>query len=223
MKQLRTVLFSLGLSICMAGAASAQGIITDKGKSSDAVMVKLHKIDLLNQILPLLLTKKQILNDILPALDKARAQWKVILDAEDNTLAELDPKADEVITNAVDKRIYPPKDYLLLVSGKTKQMLIKRQIAQADIVKTFLGVLTTSLNAGQMKALEGSYDAHFIDPTKKPEEISVDTKRDFFVRNVFLDPMTAELLAEIVAKMPDDPPPADPAAGAGAGGGPAGG
>ena len=66
-----------------------------------------------------------------------------------------------------------------------------------EIVDNIGKVLDETLSEGQKKAMEGSFSAGTVDPGKKPEEVTALAKRNFFIRNVLLDPLTRELLIEI--------------------------
>ena len=204
MKLLRNFALSLVLAVGFASLSSAQAINTEKGKVSDETMVQIHKIDLLNQLLPLILTRAQINDKLLPAIEKSRGKWKELLTEEDNILGKLGPKVDETVTNAIDKQVYPPREFLTEIREKTRSMQLKRTILQIQLVADLDVVVKETLTTGQMKALLGSFDSRFIDPTKKPEELSEDTKRQFFIRNVLLDPLARELLIELEKKMPPD-------------------
>lgn len=204
MKLLRNLALSLVLAVAFTSISAAQAITTEKGQISDAVMEQIHRIDLLNQILPLILTRAQINDKLLPALEKARSKWKELLSEEDSILSKLSPQVNETVTNAIDKQVYPTRELLTDIQAKTKSMQLKRTILQIQLVGDIDVVVKETLTAGQMKALLGSFNSRFIDPSKKPEELGDDTKRQFFIRNVFMDPMARELLIELEKKMPPD-------------------
>jgi hypothetical protein len=200
---MKSFLLCIGLCFALVAAASAQPISTERGKRSDEIFLKLRKIDLLNQIIPLVLTKDQI-NKILPSIEQARAKQKLILAQEDDELAKLQSQVDEVYKKAVEDGAFPPKDFSAMISNKTKQMSMKRNIALIEMVEAIQDVVMKVLNEGQRKALVGSFDAKFIDPTKKPEEIKEGTRVRFYVERVLLDPLARELLIEIAEKKKDD-------------------
>jgi hypothetical protein len=195
-------LICISLLIALAAAAVAQPISTERGKKSDEIFLKLRKIDLLNQILPMLLTKDQI-NKLLPAIEQARAKMKLVLTSEDEELAKLQSRVDETYEKAIEKGEYPPKDFLTAVSNKTREMGQKRQFALIEMVEAVTKVVESTLNEGQRKAMINSFTPAFIDPSKKPDELSDSTKMRFFVERVLLDPLTRELLIEIADKKKD--------------------
>lgn len=199
---MKNLLLCIALLSALACCASAQPITTANGKKSDEIYLKLRKIDLLNQILPLLLTKDQI-NKILPAVERARAKQKAVLTAEDDTLAKLQNEIDEVYAKAIEKQEYPTKDFLKTISTKTAEMAIRRDIARAELVEDLTKTLTATLNAGQRMAMVNSFSPKFIDPSKKPEDISEAMKTQFYIERVMLDPLTRELLIDLAANKKD--------------------
>jgi hypothetical protein len=200
MKLLRNLAFSIVLAASLTGFASAQNVTTESGKTSDEVMLKIHRVDLLNQLLPLFLTKAQINDKLLPAIEKQRSKWKALLAEEDAILAKLNPQLDETISKAVEKQEYPKMDFLKDIQQKLKQMQTKRTFTQITMVDEMDVLVKEVLDPGQLKALVGSFDARIIDPTKKPDELTDGAKRAFFIRNVFLDPMCREILIDLAAK-----------------------
>jgi hypothetical protein len=148
---MKSFLVSLALFVALVGTAAAQPITTDKGKQSDEVYVKIRKIDLLNQILPLLLTKEQI-NKILPSIESARAKWKMTLSQEDEELSKLRAQVDETYNKAVEKNEYPSKEFTTMIAAKTKSISMKRSIVLIELVEVVQDHLLKILNEGQKKA-----------------------------------------------------------------------
>jgi hypothetical protein len=188
------LLLTIALCLTIACGAFGQAIITEHGKQSDEIFLKLRKIDLLDQLLPLLLTKDQINHNLLPAIEQARSKMKQILTDEDTELAKFDAETTEVLNNAMTKDVYPPKDFLKRVAAKTRDMSIKRSVNMSLITADLAKILDATLTDGQKKVMENSFDTSFVDPSKKPEDVKPDTKRLFFINRVFLDPLTRELL-----------------------------
>jgi hypothetical protein len=80
---------------------------------------------------------------------------------------------------------------------KIRSMQMKRTVLTITLVDDLGVVLKETLDKGQMRAMIGSFAPSFVDPKAKPEELSEDTKRSFFIRNVFMDPTCRELLIEL--------------------------
>jgi len=196
MKQL---LLCLALCFALVAGANAQ-LTTEKGSKSDQINIKIHEVDLLLQILPLLLTKDQLNNDVLPALETVRNLEKKQLKLEDEALQNMEPDLDKALKDAYEKGAYPSKAIIGEVSKQTKDLGMKRLVVQLNMVSVMTAILEKTLNAGQKKALENSFDEKFIDPSAKAGTLSQEAKINFFVKRVFLDPLTYEILKKLAAK-----------------------
>jgi hypothetical protein len=193
---MKHLLLSFCLCLVLAGAATAQEL-TAKGAKSDEINAKIHEVDMLMQILPLLLTKDQLNDKILPAIEKNRATFRKELEYEDGELAKLEPMLDEALTGAYDKGSYPARKSTGDIADKTYKLGLQRQIIVSLMTDAMIDTVNTTLNAGQKKALLGSFDPKFIDPSAKPETITDDRKLKFFVQRIFLDPTTYEILKKM--------------------------
>ena len=188
----------LSIAICLGilSGASAQ-VTTPNGARSDQINLKMRDVDVLLQVLPLLLTKDQINNKILPAIEKNREVLKKELQYEDDELAKLEPLLDGAISAAYEKGTYPARTMTSEVADKTYKLSLQRKVFVGIMIDSMVDVLKTNLNAGQMKALIGSFDPKFIDPAAKPESLTDDKKMRFFIDRVFLDPIAYEVLKKL--------------------------
>ncbi len=193
---MKHLLLSLALCISLLAGAHAQ-ILTDKGSKSDLTNQKMHEIDILLQVLPLLLTKDQINTKILPAIEKSRQLLRTELQLEDDALAKMDPLLDESITAAYEKGAYPARKVTDEVAKTTASFNIKRKFVEIQMVAAMTDVLKETLNAGQKKVMANSFDPKFINPDVKPDTISEDMKTNFFVERIFMDPMTYDVLIKL--------------------------
>jgi len=193
---MKHLLLSLGLCFSLLSVSSAQ-VTTDKGGKSDQILMKMHEVDMLLQILPLLLKKEQINDKILPTIEKARDLLRKEEAYEDDELAKLEPILDDAISGAYTKGAYPARKTTDEVATKTKNLSLKRSIVELEMVGSITDMLKVTLDAGQMKAMLGSFDPKFIDPSIKPEAMTDDLKMNFFVRRVFMDATTYEILKKL--------------------------
>src|SRR5437879_4481825 len=106
---MKHILFCLGLFFSLFGNGHAQS--PDQTKRSEEIVAKMRQIDILNQVIPLALTKDQI-NKLLPAVERARA--KVIQTQKDEavTLEKLDGKITAAIKKSIQDGLTPPRDLL---------------------------------------------------------------------------------------------------------------
>jgi hypothetical protein len=193
---MKHLLLSLALCFALLAGASAQ-ITTSKGAKSDEINLKIHEVDLLLQILPLVLTKDQLNNKILPAIEKNRETLRKELEYEDGELAKMEASLDESIEAAYSKGAYPPRKTTNDIADKTYKLGQVRSVIIGSMTDSMIDVLNATLTTGQKKDLLGSFDPKFIDPTAKPESITDERKMRFFVQRVFLDPTTYEILKKL--------------------------
>ena len=189
-------LLSIALCLGIVAGVSAQ-ITTPNGAKSNQINAKIHEVDMLLQIMPLLLTKEQINGKLLPAIEKNRESFKKELIFEDDELAKMEAMLDEALSGAYNKGSYPPRKITGDVAERTAKLATQRRIFVGVITENMIETVKATLNAGQLKALIGSFDPRFIDPTVKPETITDDRKLRFFVDRVFLDDTTYEILKKL--------------------------
>lgn len=170
--------------------------VDERGAKSDAILEKMRKIDLLNQILPILMTKKQI-GDVLTAIEKARANADRTKKFEYETLLSFDKDLDTAIKAGIDKGELPNKDLVKKLTKAFSVMGINRQVAIGENITMVIDAMKKSLNAGQIKAAAGALDVSYFDPGVKPEEWTQDKKLNTYVRVVILDPLAYELLKDM--------------------------
>jgi len=197
---MKTFLAFLCGCLLASGLAVAQDTVsTPNGAKSDAILAKIHKVDMLVQLLPLTMRKEQF-EPILSALDKARQTEKKTRTLEDTELAKLDADMSDAIQKAFDKGTYPPKDMQLHAAKVIRALGINRQIALGEMIQTVYDAVTKTFNAGQIKVMENSLDAAALDPSVKKESMDSTAKVKFFVRAVFLDSAAYDLLIELQKK-----------------------
>jgi len=189
-------LLSLALLLSLFACANAQ-VTTDKGGKSDAINHKISEVDRLIKLMPLILTKSQLNDKILPAIEKNRETLKKELAWEDDQLEKIESLLDDAIKGAYEKGVYPPQKVIMTVADLSRKVGIQQQIVAGFMVDAMIDVLKATLNAGQMKAMLGSFDPRYIDPTAKPEAVTDDRKMRFYVQNVFLDPITYDILKKL--------------------------
>lgn len=188
------LIFALLLSITAAFGFSQT---TPSGAKSDEINIKLRQIDVLIQIVPLALTKTQI-DKILPVLEQLRAEEKKIRADEDKLLAEKETSTNKVLTEAIEKGVYPPRPYQLEISKLTSAIGLRRTVFANECADKITEALKTSLNAGQMKAMINSLEPSALNAANpKAKDMTDDQKLRFFVRAVWLDPFSYDVLVKM--------------------------
>lgn len=196
---MRTFLLALSACLLLAVSAPAQTAPADATKRAEEVLKKMRRIDLLNQILPLALTKQQI-TDLLPALEKARANVRKTERYEQEQLAKFEKELDDAIKAGIEKGVVPTREFTGKVARFYQALSINRQIAVNENLETVRPVLTKTLNAGQTKAATGLIDAAFFEPGAKKEDLTDARKLDIYIREVLLDPLAYDLLIQLSKK-----------------------
>jgi len=192
---MKNFLLCLGLVFALVAGASAQAV-TSKGAQSDDVMLKIRQIDILNQLLPLAIRKEQF-NPILTALEKARQKEKQIRELEDADLAKIAPDVTGAVKEGTEKGTVPNHDMQVRVMKILNAMAIRRQVAIGEMIQDFVDATATVFDDGQKKVMQNSLDKAALDPTLKPAEMSDDQKLKFFVKKVFLDTATYDILLKL--------------------------
>lgn len=191
-------LLAAGLAVTIAGAQTPPSPAQQK---ADQVLLKARKVDLLNQILPVLMTKDQI-GKLLPVIEKARAAVKAVEEKERGELGALEPKLDAAIKEALDKNLVPSRDVLNNAYATFQMMQLRRQSIVNQNVDALLKVIDESWNAGQRKAAAQALRPEAFDPTLDSSKMTDEQKLRFYVRVILLDPYAYDLLIKLREKAP---------------------
>lgn len=194
------LIFSLAISLVFASAAFAQP--ATPGSRSDQILLKARDIDLLNHLLPLLLTKDQI-NGILPLIEKCRKKVKDVEAEEAKDLASLEGEIDAAVSKGIKEQLVPPKTIINKLTALFTGFTIRRQAAANENADFVLPELKKILKAGQWQTA-----VHTIDPSRYDPKIDVKTMSEndrvkFFIKDVILDPNTYPLLIKILKERKD--------------------
>lgn len=185
-------LFSLIALFAMALA----GAQTDDqlAQKSNEIFDKATKLDLLNQILPILFTKEQY-REILPEIERARQRVKETQRLEAGELKKLEGDLDKALSEAMDKGMVPPKETLSAVSKTLQKLSIARRIISDQNTQAVLDVFNKTANAGQKKAATNALDPKWFG--LKAEEMKDDDKLRIFVREILLHPLAYEIMRKL--------------------------
>lgn len=194
MKIMKSVLIVLALMFALAGGASADQ--SDKSKKATETLEKMRQLDLLNQLLPLVMTKDQI-RQLLPSIEKARRDVKAQEDMEADLISKYAARVDEAVKNGTEKGDVPDKQFLKELNALVMTMSIKRNAVISDNTDLVLDQMKKVLNAGQIKAAANSLSPSIYLPGYKPEELTDEMKLKVFVREIMLDPLAYDILVKI--------------------------
>lgn len=181
------------LVLALSWPASAQVTADERGRKSEEILRKVQQLELMNQLLPLVLTKDQ-LRQLLPLVEKARQAVRDQEKVEYDFLAKLAPKIDTALKEAVDKGKVPGKDTVNETWATFQMFAYKRKAIADDNVQTVAKLLDSILNAGQKKTAVNALDPKKYDPSLDPKTMSDIKKLELFVRVIVLDPLAYDLL-----------------------------
>lgn len=191
-----TVRLLLLSSLLCASIASAQPQPADMGKRSDVIVANLRKVELVNQILPLVLQKDQI-RKLLPAIEKVRDKSRKLLRQEYEDLIRYEGRASDAVAAALKEGRLPQNTFVREIVAFFNASEIRRSVALYENVDIVMPVLKTTLNKGQLKVAANSLPVHYFEPDVKPEEATEELRLRVFIREVILDAHTYDLLIQM--------------------------
>ena len=192
-------LVSIIILVFLGTMLSAQTSREQRGKRADEIITKIRRMDLANQILPLVLTKEQ-LDKLLPAVEKARTEGRKAEEVEYEMLTKLEPSVDTAIKDAFEKQMLPKQETMVTVASTFKTMRLRREAIIADNVDAVMAVLEKELNAGQKKAAANAVQPSLFDPSLDPTKMSDTQKMRFYVQAILLDSEAYDVLLQMSTK-----------------------
>lgn len=181
---------------CLVSGVFAQTTQADRAKKADEILMKMRQLDLLNQLLPVLMTKDQI-KRILPQVEKARQTVRDAEKLEFDYLKKLEPKVDSALKDAFEKGKVPVVEMLKESYATLGMMSLRRQAIAEENTDLVLGVVEQTFNEGQIKAARNALTPNAIDPRLNPKEMDDKAKLRFWVKTILLDPLAYELLIKL--------------------------
>lgn len=191
MKTARLLIAFLALA-CFAFAPAQ----VPSGQRADEIMTKIRQLELVNHVVALLLTKEQA-SKILGALEKTRQEVRKTQAEELEILKKLEPKLDEALKAAYEKREIPAQELFREIAARIQAMRLKRKAVADENIASVLKVVNETLDAGQKKAAAGALNIKALDPTRDPDKMSEEEKVRFFVEVVLMDPVAYDVLVKM--------------------------
>jgi hypothetical protein len=186
---------ALGSLPFLAGAQ----IITADGKKSDEIMLKIHKMDMVNQLLPVLMTTSQV-KEILRPIEDARQAEKMQMSKEAAELRKVEKLSDDALKDAIEMRKVVPQEVMRECAATVKGLTIARTAMATDQVDKVLAKVQVTLDAGQQKAAANSSYVEDFFPGKKPGEVPESTRLRTWVKYVLMDYQSYDLLIALSKK-----------------------
>jgi hypothetical protein len=175
------------------------GPTADKAKHSSEILKKARHLDILNHMLPLVLTKAQI-DKLLPALERCRAREAEVQGKEADVMRTMEAKIDAALDKGINNGTVPPKELLQELNKMFIAFSMSRQAVSDENTDAILALMKAEFNPGQLKAAQNSIDPKAYDPGAKPEEMTQDERLRFFIKAVMLDGACYDVLVKLSAK-----------------------
>jgi hypothetical protein len=187
---------ALWCALALVAGASPQTDEAGRAAKADEILTKVRQLDVLNQILPVIMTKQQ-LRDLLPAIERARRNVRETQRKEFDELRKLDPKLEAAVKDALEKNKVPSVD-LIKESAATFRLfeMRRRAVAQENeelVLKAFKEILTDA----QEKAAANSLNPKLVDPNAEVSKLDQEQKLRLYVRGILLDPIAYDVLVKL--------------------------
>lgn len=190
--------FVASIAVIAAVSAPAQ-LQNDRAKRSEEILIKMRQLDILNHLVPVLMSKDQI-NKLLIPVEKAREKVKQIQDMEASDLAKFESKINDAIDKGLNKDLVPSRPLMVELAKLMQAFAIRRDIARGENADLVLEVMKKELNEGQLKAAMNSHDLKAYDPRLDVAKLSDDDKLKFYIKDIILDPYAYDILIKLSKK-----------------------
>jgi hypothetical protein len=194
MKRFAVILVALfAFSFC----ATAQVQTTVPGSErADKIQKKVEELELLNQLLPVLLTKDQ-LRKMLPVIEEGRKLERDLMKEEIKIMNGLEKTLDTAISDGYKKKKVPNKEIMTEVFTAYRRMANARTALVGMYVGKVLAVVNEELDEGQRKAAAGSIPLSAFGAGVDPEKITDELRLQEWVKRVVLAPAAYPVLLKL--------------------------
>lgn len=157
------------------------------------ILNKMRRVDLLNQILPVLMTPEQ-LQKLLPPIEAARKAKNDIERSELTEMKKLEAELDAAIKEAKEKSQVPSSQLQTKIFTLLKILENNRKAMVNEQNEAVLKAVEENLDEGQIKAATNSLTL------PDGQKLSDRAKLSHWVRAVLMDPLSYDLLVELSRK-----------------------
>lgn len=186
------------LALALATAAFSAPAPFQKQPNPDATRIgqKIRRLDLLNQILPVLFTKEQ-LEKLLPIIEKSRQQEADLEAVELKTMKAIEAEVDLAIKEGLEKQKVPSDEIQAKLRKMSEAFQLGRMVLLGTNTAKVLEFMKKELNEGQRKAAANAFDPRIFDPSADPSAMSDDDKLKNWIQLILLDGLSYELLLDL--------------------------
>ncbi len=189
----------IALLASMACFGFAQKVTPEQQKESDRVLDKIRRVEIYNQILPVLLTDAQA-KLFLPILEKHRADADKIQVDEHRLLLTLEKELDGALRDAETKGTLPDEKVMKNALVHFQAFHLKRKALVDDTVSKLLMLMREKLNPGQVRAAANAFDPAVFGMDVDKATITEDKMLDYWIRIVLVDNTAYPILVELSKK-----------------------
>jgi hypothetical protein len=186
------------LAFALVCGASAQ-TEAQRAEHSEKILNKIKALDLMNHMLPLLMTVDQM-KQMLPVLEKCREKEKQQQIKEYELLRKYETRLDEANKKALQTSQVPGRDLLNELATLFKSFNLGREVIVTENTDAVVAAMKKILNEGQIKAAIGDLNPALFDPSLKPDKMTDEEKLRFYVRTILLDAVAYDVLLRMSQK-----------------------
>jgi hypothetical protein len=189
----------LALAIGLASLGLAQKTTPEQRAQSERVLAKIRKLEIMNQILPVLLTPDQA-KLFLPVLEKHRGDADKLELDEHKMLLTLEKDVDAQIKVASDKGSLPDEAVMKNVLVHFRMFALRRKALLDDTVLKLMALMKEKLNPGQVRAAANSFTPAVFGLEIDKDTITEDKRLDYWIRMVLMDNDAYPVMVELSKK-----------------------
>lgn len=162
---------------------------------ADRINYKIQRLLIMDQLLPVLLTKEQV-KALLPVIEKARQDEIDVEKKELEQLKAIEPELDKELDAAIKERKTPTDEFTIKFNKMVGEFTVKRRLLVDLSSFAVLKKMKEVCNDGQLKAAEKALDPKAMGE-KDPESFTSDQKIILWIRNVLLDRASYDVLVDM--------------------------
>ncbi|MDI9635582.1 hypothetical protein QPK87_14060 [Kamptonema cortianum] len=193
---MKKILTPLLLLLLLTQIGIANTLAPEVQDGSPEIAMKIRKLEVLNQVVPILMTKEQIQKLLVP-IEKARQLERDVVAREVAEMKKLELELDRAIQAGVKEKKLPTEELIAKITKMANAFTLARQVMVGTSVQGVYEVMKKELNEGQLKAAANALNASFFRDPKEASEMSEEDKIKLFIRVVLLDVAAYDVLVDL--------------------------
>ncbi|MCB0825210.1 MAG: hypothetical protein KDC26_03395 [Armatimonadetes bacterium] len=157
---------------------------------------RVHQLNLLNQVLPVLMTKEQI-KKLLPVMEKQRQAVKDLEKREFDQMSKIDAKVQAALKDAKEKQVLPSDELNAEIQLMAANFNMERIKLLAVQINELAAAMEEHLNAGQIKSAAMALNPKIYNPEVDDSQYTEKERLLLWVRYVLMDPEIYPLMIEL--------------------------